>query len=135
MKQNVLISKMPHFGLDIIRIVCGAIIFSYGLEIFNSEQLAGYTEWLTDVGMPLPKVMAYIGKFAEISCGLLLTIGLFTRYASIPLVITMFVVNFVMLDGKIRTEPFYLLLLFACFLFIGSGKISVDYLLKQHSKN
>ncbi|MGC6432470.1 MAG: DoxX family protein [Jejuia sp.] len=135
MKQIFLPTKTPHFGLDIIRIICGGIIFSFGLEILNVEQLTGYTEWLTDVGMPFPKIMVYVGKLAELICGLFLCVGLFTRFACIPLIITMFVVSFIMLDGKIRTEPFYLLLLFACFFFIGSGKISVDYLRKRSSQH
>ena len=120
-------------GLDIVRILCGGIIFSFGLEIFNEEQMAGYTQWLTEVGVPIAKTMAYIGKCSELLCGSLLTIGLFTRLSAIPLMITMCVVNFIMLDGDIRTQSFYLLLLFAVFLFLGSGKISVDYWMRQRT--
>lgn len=116
-------------GVDIIRMLAGGIIISFGIEIFNAEQMAGYTEWLGSVGMPLPGIMAYVGKVAELVGGALLLVGLFTRFSTLPLIATMFVVNFIMLEGKIRTEPFYLLLLFACFLFIGSGRLSIDFLL------
>ena len=61
-----------------------------------------------------------------------LLMGLFTRLSTIPLMITMCVVNFIMLDGSILTQPFYLLLLFACFFFIGSGKLSVDFILSGY---
>ncbi|MEO1438546.1 MAG: hypothetical protein AAFV80_23605, partial [Bacteroidota bacterium] len=49
-----------------------------------------------------------------------------TRWSTIPLMITMFVVNFIMLDGNIRTQSFYLGLLFLCFLFLGGGRLSID---------
>ncbi|MEO1713457.1 MAG: DoxX family protein, partial [Bacteroidota bacterium] len=118
-------------GMDLIRILVGGIILSYGLEILDHEQMAGYTEWLTDVGMPMAGFMAYVGKVAELVGGAFLALGLFTRFSAIPLITTMFVVNFIMLDGNIRTEPFYLLLLFLSFAFLGSGKLSVDAWLKK----
>jgi len=135
MKQLLQPNRALHLGLDVIRILIGGIILSFGVEIFNAEQMAGYTEWLTKVGMPLPGPMAYIGKLAEIVGGGLLLIGLFTRFSAIPLIATMFVVNFIMLDGSIRSEPFYLLLLFTCFLFLGSGKLSVDALIDQNKSS
>lgn len=131
MMQKLLLDKTFHWGLDIIRIISGGIIISFGLEIMNPEQISGYIEWLTDIGIPFPKVMTYIGKFSEIICGLFLVVGFFTRFSCIPLMITMFVVTFIMLDGKIKTDSFYLFLIFACFFFIGSGKISIDYLIKR----
>ncbi len=121
-----------HIGLDMIRILIGGIIISFGIEILDIEQMEGYTEWLNDVGMPFPESMAYIGKVSEVVCGALLLIGLFTRLSTIPLMTTMCVVNFIMLEGSIRTEPFYLLLLFMCFFFIGSGKLSVDFFIRNY---
>ena len=121
-----------HIGIDVIRIITGGIILSFGIEILNAEQMGGYTEWLTKVGMPLPSIMAYIGKIAEVVGGILLLMGLFTRLSTIPLIATMFVVNFIMLDGSILSQPFYLLLLFACYLFLGGGKLSVDYLINRN---
>lgn len=104
-----------HIGVDLIRILIGGIIISFGVEILNTEQMDGYTEWLMKVGMPLPELMAYIGKLSEIVCGMLLLVGLFTRLSTIPLMITMCVINFIMLDGDLRTQPFYLLLIFASY--------------------
>ena len=126
LKPNV---KLP-VGLDVIRILIGGIIISFGMEILNTEQMEGYIQWLTEVGMPLPRPMAYIGKLSELIGGAFLLIGLFTRLSTIPLMATMCVVNFIMLDGNIKTEPFYLFLLFLCFFFIGSGKLSVDYIIR-----
>ncbi|MEN0003792.1 MAG: DoxX family protein [Bacteroidota bacterium] len=120
-----------HVGLDVIRILIGGIIISFGTEMLSAEQMGGYTEWLTKVGMPFPGFMAYVGKLSELIGGAFLLVGLFTRLSAIPLIATMFVVNFIMLEGSIMSEPFYLLLLFACFFFMGGGKLSVDYLLRH----
>ncbi len=122
-------------GLDTIRIITGGIIMYYGLEITDPKQIAGYVEWLNDVGMPFPKIMVYLGKISELTFGLFLSIGFLTRLSTIPLMITMSVITFIMLGGKITNESFYLLLLFACFFFTGSGKISVDHLIKKHNLN
>jgi len=122
-------------GLDLIRIISGGIIFSFGLEVFHAETMAGYKQWLTDVGMPLPHVMAYVGKLAELVFGSFLAIGFLTRMSTIPLMITMGVVNFIMLDGNLISEPFYLLLIFASFFFMGSGRISADFYLQKRKSN
>ncbi len=118
-------------GLVIVRIFTGGIIIVFGFEIFDTEGMAGYTQWLTDVKVPAPRIMAYVGKVAELLCGTMLTLGLFTRLASIPLMITMIVINFVMLDGNPRNSPFYLLLLFTTFLLMGGGKFSLDELIRK----
>ncbi len=135
MKNLLKINDDLPIGIDIIRMITGAIIISFGLELFNTEQMAGYEEWLTDVGVPASSVMSRVGKLAELICGIGLTLGLFTRLSSIPLIITMVVVNFIMLDGNPISQPFYLLLLFAVFVFVGSGKLSIDFLLQSRSKN
>ena len=109
-------------GLDLIRIISGGIIISFGLEIFDAETMSGYQQWLTDVGMPLPGIMRYVGKLAELICGFCLTIGLLTRPSTIPLIMTMCVINFVMLEGSLRSQPFYLLLIFASFFFYWEWK-------------
>ena len=86
LKTNEMLSP----GLDIIRIISGGIIFTYGLEIFDGEQIGGYTQWLTDVGVPWSETMAYLGKLAELICGIFLAIGLLTRLSTIPLITVMF---------------------------------------------
>jgi len=120
-----------NYGIDVIRILSGLIILSFGLEIFNIEKMNGYTEWTTDVGIPFSDILVHIGKVSELIGGLCLTIGLWTRLASIPLIFTMFVITFIMLDGSIKTGSFYLLMIFVIYFFIGSGRLSLDYLLSK----
>jgi putative oxidoreductase len=67
--------------------------------------------------------------FAEFFCSLFIILGLFTRPATIPLIITMLVVIFKVNDGavfiKAENAPLYLIG-FLVLLLLGPGKISVD---------
>jgi putative oxidoreductase len=67
--------------------------------------------------------------FAEVFCGLFIVLGLFTRLAVIPLIITMLVVIFGANAAKPIIESELAILFLAAFtliLFCGPGKISVD---------
>ncbi|HTI60826.1 DoxX family protein [Mucilaginibacter sp.] len=116
--------------LVIIRAISGIIIAKYGLEVFKANSMQGNFDWLTDLHMPAPHFMAYLGKLTELVGGALLAIGLFTRLVTIPLIINMGVIIFFMGKGNIWGDeqlPFLLLLLFAVFFFTGAGKWSVDH--------
>lgn len=126
--------------LILVRIFAGIIIARYGFEIFNQDKMKGNADWLTDIHLPAPVFMAYLGKATELIGGVLLIIGLCTRFAAIALVITMSVITFLMGKGKIFGDeqlPFLLLLLFVSFIFSGAGKWSLDYLLfdREEIKN
>ena len=116
--------------LAVIRAIAGIIIAKYGLEVFKANSMQGNFDWLTDLHMPAPHFMAYLGKLTELIGGGLLAIGLFTRLVTIPLIINMGVIIFFMGKGNIGGDeqlPFLLLLLFAVFFFTGAGKWSVDH--------
>ena len=132
MSNRFLTSKGFWFhGTIVIRILAGIIITKYGLQVFDEDGMNGYTGWLKDIGVPAPKAMAYIGKWAELLGGISLILGIFTRWLMIPLVLTMAVIIFVM--GKADPigddqHPFLLLLIFLFFCLAGPGKWSLDYL-------
>ena len=127
MIKRILFSNKPYdLGLAIVRFFAGIIIIPFGMEMFNAETMSGYEQWLTDKGVPLPLLMAYLGKVAELAGGVLLILGLFTRAAGFFLMCPMAVVTFIMLEGKITDMTFLLLLLFAVFAFVGGGKYSLD---------
>ena len=67
--------------------------------------------------------------FAEVFCSILLILGLFTRFAVIPLIITMCVVIFMANKGEPLNKlelPILLLSVFIAILFVGPGRLSVD---------
>ena len=132
------IMSVKPFGLNalvVIRIFAGILMLLHGRMVFDSEIMKGMGASLHDeLGLPFPLLMAYFAKGAEFFGGLLLAIGLFTRFALIPLIITMAVAAFGSHHGQISGEgehAFLFLLIFAAFFFIGPGKWSIDYLLRK----
>ncbi|TKK69742.1 DoxX family protein [Ilyomonas limi] len=76
-----------------------------------------------------PKFSLILILFAEIFCSLLIVLGLFTRWACIPLIIAMLVIIYGADAGKDFLESelaIFFLTAFAAILFCGPGGISVD---------
>jgi len=76
-----------------------------------------------------PKFSLILILFAEIFCSLLIVLGLFTRWACIPIIIAMMIVIFGNDAGKDLLDSelaLFYLTAFAALLFCGPGKISVD---------
>jgi len=125
-------------ALSIIRVFAGVLILLHGKIVFDSQVMNGMAESMSkDIGMPFPSLMAYLAKGSEFFGGLFFALGLLTRFVSIPLAITMAVAAFIAHHGQITGDgehAFLFLLIFVAFFFIGSGKWSVDYLLKKIKK-
>ena len=74
----------------LIRLMVGAVFLSEGIQkfLFAAQLGAGRFE---KIGLPSPEFLgAFVGS-VEIICGALILMGLFTRLASIPLIIIMLV--------------------------------------------
>ncbi|RFS21900.1 DoxX family protein [Chitinophaga silvatica] len=122
--------------LILIRIIAGLLIMVHGMGTFNPIHMKGNIDWLTDLHFPAPTFMAYLGKGSEFIGGILLILGLLTRFAATVLVINMSVITFIMGSGKIFTEdqpPFLLLILFVYLLIMGGGNYSLDKILLDKS--
>lgn len=76
----------------------------------------------------------YLAIFAEFVCGAFIVLGLFTRLASIPLIITMAVAVMIIHShdgiGKMELGIIYGIV-FIVLLLAGPGKFSVDRLIKS----
>ena len=124
-------------GFALVRFVTGIFLIVHGTQAFAAEDMKGYAQWLTDLHVPLPAQMAYIGKGTELLGGLCLALGLFTMVATVLLIITFCFVTFVMGHGKIFTEdqhPFLFVLLSLIFFFIGPGRWSLDHRIFNREK-
>lgn len=123
----------------IIRIMVGAIFLSEGIQKFLFPAVRGGGRFET-IGLPAPEFLgAFVGAF-EILCGILILIGLFTRLASIPILVIMLVAiastrfTILMDEGLWEmlhdTRTDWAMLLGGIFLFIkGGGLWSLDRLL------
>ena len=124
-------------GLAFIRIIVGLLMVYHGLEVFDAGKIKDYAQWDFFKKFSSPAFVVYIGKSAELVAGILLTIGLFTRLASLVLIATMLYIAFYVGSGKIWYEdqhPFLFVLLGLVFFFSGSGKWSVDEWLQRKKK-
>ena len=120
----------------LVRAMVGAIFVSEGLQKFLFPDALGVGRF-TQIGIPLPEVMAPLVGTIEIGCGLLVLLGLFTRLAVIPLLAVMMVAisttkipillksGFWSMAHEARTD--YAMLLGALFLLlVGAGPWSLD---------
>lgn len=124
-------------ALAVVRILLGLFTVYHGWEIFNATKMNDYQQWDIFKNLSTGKLLPYIGKAAELVAGVLLLMGLFTRSASLFLIVTMSYIAFFIGHGKIWYEdqhPFMFVLLGIVFLFTGGGRWSADYyLFKQKS--
>ena len=113
----------------IVRIVMGVFMIYHGWEVFNKEPIDTYTGWLTDMHFPQPHYWALLGKGIELVGGCFLLPGFLTRFITIPLMLDMLFIVFVLGHGKIFYEDQYPLLFFLFFMYLflaGAGKWSID---------
>jgi len=132
------------FPILLIRLMVGAVFLSEGIQKFLFPDQLGVGRFIK-IGLPFPEFFGYFVPTFEIACGVLILIGLFTRLASIPLIIIMLVaiistkIPILLNDGfwkmvhDARTD--WSMLLGSIFLLIiGAGKFSVDYYRTGKSK-
>jgi len=76
-----------------------------------------------------PATSLVLAIFAEMICSILLVLGLFTRAATIPLIITAVVITFLAHEGDIFGKGyggFSYLLVYIVLLLLGPGRFSMD---------
>jgi putative oxidoreductase len=99
------------------------------------KDINSIAEWFGSMGIPMPTLNAYLATGTEIFGVILLTLGLFSRIISIPLIITM-IVAIVTVHGENGFDagnngfeiPLYYMIMLFTLLVYGSGKISLDHL-------
>jgi putative oxidoreductase len=70
----------------LIRVLVGWVFVSEGIQKFLFPAALGYGRF-AKIGLPDPRVLAPVVGVVEIVCGLLIILGLFTRFAAIPLLV------------------------------------------------
>ena len=121
--------RLTDLSLLLLRLAFGGLMFlNHGLGKFNKLMAGGEIKFASVFGMGAELSLG-LAVFAEALCALLVVIGLFTRMAVIPLIITMLVAIFVIHIGdpfkKMESAIIYLIPYLVLF-WNGSGKYSVD---------
>ncbi len=114
-------------GLLLFRLILGGFMIAHGWQKITHFELmsAGFTDPF-HVGSSVSLLLII---FAEFGCSILVLVGLFTRFAAIPLIIGMFVAGFIVNSPfKFQELPTLYLSLYIVLIFLGSGKYSLDYL-------
>lgn len=100
------------------------------------SDIGSVATWFDSMGIPFPTLNAYMAASTEIVGVVLLTLGLFTRLISLPLMVIMVVaITTVHLSHGFSAGdngfeiPLYYLLFLALFASFGAGKFSLDHLL------
>ncbi len=119
-------------ALLVLRLGFGILLAHHGyLKFSNFHQTEGYMMDFMGIGK---SASAALVIFAELFCGILVILGLFTRLACIPIIIMFLVIIFKAghadFFGKEELPTAYIIP-FIALLFTGAGKISVDHMISK----
>ena len=83
----------PDFGLLLLRLTFGLLMMGHGLGKVQ-DLIAGKTAFADPIGIGQGPSLA-LAAFAEFFCALAVVVGFKTRWAAIPIVVTMLVAAFI----------------------------------------
>ncbi|GAA4323258.1 DoxX family protein [Pontixanthobacter gangjinensis] len=131
-KTNINLANMD-FALLIFRIGIGVLMFSHGFPKFLNFFTAEEIKFADPVGLG-EQITFALAVFAEFVCAIFVILGFLTRFAAIPVILTMAVAVFIVhIEDPFSKQELPLLYL-VCFTVIamtGPGKYSLDYLLQN----
>jgi putative oxidoreductase len=85
MVQRIGTPGQAQVALGLIRIVAGVVFMAHGYQKFFMMGIDGVTGFFTQVGIPLPGIMAIVVASLELVGGLALLLGVFARFIAVPL--------------------------------------------------
>jgi putative oxidoreductase len=135
-KALALAKRTDSAALLVARLTVGVLFVSTGWG--KVHNLAKVTDFFGELGIPMPSFNAVLASYTELVCGFLLVIGLATRLAAVPLVVTMAVAILTAKKSELHSLPdlfgfvewTYLAILLVIFA-LGPGKLAIDTLLER----
>ncbi len=127
-------SEQIDIAIFVARISIALLMLSHGISkiaLFSGTPI----QFMDFMGLGAGVSLA-LAIFAEVGCSVLILLGLGTRVAVIPLIITMLVAVFIVHSGDpfIKQEMgLHYLLVYIVLLFTGSGKYSLDKLITSRA--
>ncbi|KYH27513.1 DoxX [Halalkalicoccus paucihalophilus] len=139
-KNDRLLGWSPLF----IRIALGIVFLVAGIgKVFavgpKATGMAGFAGFLASLSVPMPTLFAWLVGLLELVGGLLLLVGLFTRYAAVLLAIDMLVATwlvhlpsgFAVGNGGYE-YTLVLALVSIALVFSGPGRLALEYAIFDH---
>jgi len=125
-----------YFPADLVqllaRIIIGIVFFKSGLTKIDgfsiSESTFALFENLYNVPIIPPDIAAYIATFSELGMPILLWIGLFSRFATLPLLAMTAVIEIFVFPLAYETHGLWATALLLIMVW-GPGRISLDHML------
>jgi putative oxidoreductase len=124
-------------ALLILRVVIGFLMLTHGWgkmqTLFGSEPI----QFPDPIGVGATASLT-LAVFSEVLCSILLILGLATRFAAIPLLITMLVAAFIVhINDGFGKQEFALLyaVIYLTIAIIGSGKYALDYMISKNTNS
>lgn len=126
-------SFATNVALLVLRVSFGAtMLLGHGLgkwsKLFSGEEI----QFLDPFGVGATTALA-LAVFAEVACSVLIMLGLLTRLALIPLIVTMMVAFNVHVSDAfgVQEKSILYLVVYIVLMLQGAGKFSVDGLLRK----
>lgn len=109
MSASMSYSSAANLGLLLIRVMVGVVFMFHGSQklfgMFGGPGIDGFAASLeSNLNFPLPVLNAWLAACAEFFGGVSLVLGLATRIAAVPLVITMLVAAFMVHGGAFSLQ-------------------------------
>ena len=119
----------------LLRLFLGTfLIYMSHDNVFSSARMDEFEAFLGHNGFPLPALAARVSVYAQFAGGILILLGLFTRWAAAVMVVNFVVaVAGVHLGTPFRTflEPLAMLSCSAFLAIAGAGRISLDRVIRR----
>lgn len=123
-------NKLTDIAILALRVFAGlAMVYGHGFKKLAKLTGDDPIQFADPLGVGM-ELTLYVAILAEFVCASLIVIGLFTRWATIPLIITMSVAAFLvkMSQGFGEMElPLLYLFVFLAILLVGPRKYSLDH--------
>ena len=85
----------PAIASLILRVSVGWVFIYHGLQksfgLFGGSGVNGFGKWLLSIQVPFPEINAWLASGTELFCGIALVLGVYARWAALPLVVVMLV--------------------------------------------
>jgi putative oxidoreductase len=134
----MLFSSFSEYGKSLSLLFARLIVAYgfYGPAKMKWSDIGSVAQWFGSIGIPFPTLNAYMAASTEVAGVILLTLGLLTRFISLPLIVVMIVAiitvhlpnGFSAGDNGFEIPLYYMLFLFI-FVTNGAGKFSLDRLI------
>jgi len=132
-----LLNKLQSVSLLFLRLILAYGFYEPAMNKWSD--IGAVAQWFDSMELPFPTLQAYMAASTELSGVILLTLGLFTRLISIPLMVVMVVaITTVHLANGFNSGdngfeiPLYYFLMLLVLVAHGAGKFSVDAFLHKN---